>query len=116
MEFHVNAVVATVPSVGVLHVHAQGLFGRGQVEEFLNIRKVIAQGRFGTLDTNIIGIQTGSLVGRGERRVARDKGRLAGKAVDGTVSTVALMNQLGASRNGLFHGLIFRIIKDLDAM
>ena len=116
MELHIDSIIATVPSVGVFGIDTEGHFGRMQIEELLYVRKVVAKGRLGTLDTNIVGVQTSGLVGRRQRRVAQNKGRLAGKVINGTIALVALMDQRGTTRDSFLHGIVDGIVENLDSM
>mmetsp|Transcript_11209 Transcript_11209/g.23224 ORF Transcript_11209/g.23224 Transcript_11209/m.23224 type:complete len:442 (+) Transcript_11209:80-1405(+) len=116
VKFHVDAKVAGLPRMRVIFVDAQRLLGRFQVEPFLDIAKIITQGSNLALLANIIGIQTCGLVGRGQGHVAGDKGCLTGKAVNGAVAGIALMNQFGTGGDSRFHGVVHALIDDLDAM
>ena len=116
MEFHVNAVVATVPSVCVFGIDAEGLFSRLQIEELFDIRKVVAKRRLGTFDPDIVRVQTSGLVGRGQCRVAKNKGCLTGKFIDGIVALVALMDQLSTTRDGFLHAFVDGIVEYFDSV
>mmetsp|Transcript_21668 Transcript_21668/g.53756 ORF Transcript_21668/g.53756 Transcript_21668/m.53756 type:complete len:486 (+) Transcript_21668:830-2287(+) len=116
VKFHVDSKVAGLPRMRVVFVDAQGLLRRFHVEPFLDIAKIITQRSNLALLANIIGIQARGLVGRGQGHVAGDKGRLAGKAVNGAVAGIALMNQFGTGGDSRFHGVIDALIDDLDAM
>ena len=69
MELHVDAKVARLPGMRMLLVDVQRLFGRLQIQKLLNMRKVIAEGWFFTLFTNVVRVQASHLVGTGEATV-----------------------------------------------
>mmetsp|Transcript_10718 Transcript_10718/g.18884 ORF Transcript_10718/g.18884 Transcript_10718/m.18884 type:complete len:249 (-) Transcript_10718:84-830(-) len=116
MEFHVDSVVAGIPVVHMRFIHAQSLFGRFQIQKVGNVGEVVTEGRFLALFTNVVGVQTCRLIGRCQCQVANDKGSLTGKAVNGAVPLVALVNQGHALGHGRLHGFIDAFVYHLDSM
>ena len=102
-------------------VDAQSLFGGFQVQKLFDARKVVAERRLFTLFANIVGVQSGSLVGRCQSHVAHEKGTLTSKAIDRRGTGIALMDQLLTLGDHGLHGFvgsfidhfnIVRIMKD----
>ena len=116
MEFHVDSKIARFPAMRMLWIDAQSLFGTGQIEPVFNIGIVIAQGWFGTLNANIIGIQARRLVGTRQAGIAHQKGRLTGKFVENGIAGIAFLNHAGTMRHDRFHGLIRGLVKNLNPM
>ena len=69
-----------------------------------------------TLLANIIGVQASGLVGRGESHVTQNKGGLTGKCINGRVSSIALVDQLGACGNGGQHCIVLVLGDNLEVV
>lgn len=71
MEFHVDSEVASRPRMRMLLVHIQFLHSGFEIQPRLDMREVITQRTVLALNANIIGVQTGHLIGTRQARIAQ---------------------------------------------
>lgn len=116
VELHIDSVIAGLPVVRVSLVNAQSFLGRFQVQKVSDKRKVVAKRGVLALFTNIVRVKSSGLVWRRQAHVAQYKGRLTGKVIERTISSVALMDECGALWHYRLHGFIRRFVDDLDVM
>ena len=116
MKFHVDSKVAGLPGMRVFFIDMQCLFRGFEIEPVFNVTHIITERRDFTFLADIIRIQAGGLIRAGQTQVAHQKGGLTGKGIDRRITLIAFMNELLATRDDGFHGLIRFFANYFDAV
>jgi hypothetical protein len=115
MKLEVDAHVAGLPARRLL-TNVQRLLGALEIEEFVDMRKVITERGVSTFLGNVVRVQAGHLVGARQAHVANQKRTLARKVVQRAISLVTLLDQSRALGDNLEHGIVRFFRKDLNVM